>query len=76
VRSLLPLQITEPVSSGKCGKMISYGFKWAFCYQFFAAGALLNWISHIFWLKSLKQFFAIKEQVLNKLKNKISLVQC
>jgi hypothetical protein len=33
------------------------GFEWAFRYQFFAAGAPLNWISHIFWLKPLKPFF-------------------
>jgi hypothetical protein len=53
----LPLQITKPVSSGKCGKIIPYGFKWAFRYQFFAAGAPLNCISYIFWLKPLKQVF-------------------
>ncbi len=55
--SLLPLQITDLVSSSKCGKIISYKSEWAFCYQFFAAGAPLNWISHIFWLKLLKPFF-------------------
>jgi hypothetical protein len=33
------------------------GFEWAFRYQFFAAGAPLNWISHIFWVKLLKPFF-------------------
>jgi hypothetical protein len=55
----LPLQMTEPVSSGKCGKIITYGFEWAFCYHFFAAGAPLNWIGHIVWLKTLKPFFAI-----------------
>jgi hypothetical protein len=38
------------VSSGKCGKIISYGFEWAFRYQLFAADAPLNWMSHIFWL--------------------------
>jgi hypothetical protein len=53
----LLLKITEPVSSGKCGKIISYKSEWAFCYQFFAAGAPLNWISHIFWLKPLKPVF-------------------
>jgi hypothetical protein len=47
---LWPLQITESVSSGKCGKIISYGFEWAFCYQLFAEDTPLNWISHIFWL--------------------------
>ncbi len=36
--------------SGKCGNIISYKYEWAFRFQFFAAGALLNWISHIFWL--------------------------
>jgi hypothetical protein len=53
----LPLQITEPVSSGKCGKIITFGFEWALRYQFFAAAAPLNWISHIFWLKPLKPVF-------------------
>jgi hypothetical protein len=54
----LPLQITALVSSGKCRKIISYKSEWAFfCYQFFAVGAPLNWISHIFWLKPLKPFF-------------------
>jgi hypothetical protein len=53
----LPLQITEPVSSKKCGKIISYNSEWAFGYQLFAAGAPLNWISHIFWLKPLKPVF-------------------
>ncbi len=60
------LKITEPVSSGKCGKIITYGFEWAFRYQFFAAGAPLNWISQIFWLKPLKPVF-------NDLKSKFSL---
>jgi hypothetical protein len=71
----LPLQITEPVSIGKCGKIITYGFEWAFRYQFFAAGAPLNWICHIFWLKPLKPFLQFKEQVSFSLKNKISTVQ-
>jgi hypothetical protein len=34
--SLLPLQITEPASSGKCEKMISHQCEWAFHYHFFA----------------------------------------
>jgi hypothetical protein len=55
----LPLQITEPVSTGKCGKFISKECEWAFCYQFFAAGALWKWISQIFQPKLLKPFFAI-----------------
>jgi hypothetical protein len=46
--------------------MIIYGSEWAFRYQFFAAGAPLNWISHIFWLKPLKP-------VLGDLKSKFSL---
>jgi hypothetical protein len=28
------LKITEPVSSGKCGKIISYKSEWAFRYQY------------------------------------------
>jgi hypothetical protein len=39
------------------GKPIS-AISWlAYCYQLFAAGTLLNWISHIFWLKPLKPVF-------------------
>jgi hypothetical protein len=49
----------EPVSRGKCGKIISHECEWAFCYQRFAAGALWKWISHILWHKLLKLFFAI-----------------
>jgi hypothetical protein len=42
------------------GKPIS-AISWlAYCYQLFAAGAPLNWISYTFWLKPLKPFFAIK----------------
>jgi hypothetical protein len=74
--SLLPLEITEPVSSRKCGKIISYKSERAFRYQFFAAGAPLNWISHIFWLKPLELvFLRFKEQVPLNFKNKISAVQ-
>jgi hypothetical protein len=45
--SLLPLKLTEPVSSGKCGKINSYKSEWAFRYQYFAAEALWMRISHI-----------------------------
>jgi hypothetical protein len=76
VESVLPLQITKLVSSGKCGKIITYGFEWAFHYQFFAAGAPLSYISHIFWLTPLKPFFLrFDEQVPFNFKNKISAVQ-
>jgi hypothetical protein len=57
--SILLLHIREPVSSGKCGKLISHECEWAFRYQFFAAGALWIGISHMFLLKLLKPFFAI-----------------
>jgi hypothetical protein len=50
-------KIRESVSSGQCGKIISYKSEWAFRYQFFAVSTPLNWISHIFWLKPLKPFF-------------------
>jgi hypothetical protein len=53
-----------------------YGFEWAFRYQFFAAGASLNRISPIFWLKPLNCFLQFKEQALFKLKNQLSAVQC
>jgi hypothetical protein len=55
--SLLPLQITELVSSGKCGEIFSHKCEWAFCYQFFSAGALQIGSSLIFWLKPLKPMF-------------------
>jgi hypothetical protein len=53
--------------------MITYGFEWAFRYQFFAVGTPLNWISHIFWLKPLKPFFCdLKSKFPLILKIKIS----
>jgi hypothetical protein len=77
VGSLLPLQITKPVSSGKCGKIITYGFKWAFRYQLIAVGAPLNWISHIFWLKPLKPVFCdLKSKSPLILKIKYQQFQC
>jgi hypothetical protein len=51
VGSLLPQQIPELVSSGKCGKMINNECEWVFRYQFFAAEAPCVLI---FFLKSLK----------------------
>jgi hypothetical protein len=54
VGSLLPQQFPEQVSSGKCGKIISYESEWAFSYQFFAAEAPHILISHIFLFKPLK----------------------
>jgi hypothetical protein len=51
----LPLQITEPVSSGKGGKIISHECERAFRYQFFAAGPLYVGRSHIFLLKGIVQ---------------------
>jgi hypothetical protein len=67
--SILPLQITKPVSSGKCGKIITYEFEWAFRYQFFAGGAPFNWISHKF-------FFLAKdaETIFFDLKSKFPLI--
>jgi hypothetical protein len=50
----LPQKIPEPVSSGKCGKIISYECEWAFRYQFFAVEAPRVLISHIFLLEPLK----------------------
>jgi hypothetical protein len=77
VGNVLPLQITEPVSSRKCGKIISHEYEWAFRYQFFAAGTLWILISHKFWLRPLEYFFLqFKKQVSFKYKNKISAVQC
>jgi hypothetical protein len=66
--SLLPLQITVPVSSEKCRKVISYECECAFHYQFFWAEAPRILISHIFLLKLLKPFFLqFKEQVHSRL---------
>jgi hypothetical protein len=48
VQSLFLLQITEPVSSRKCWTIFSYECEWPFCDQFFTAGALWIWLSHIF----------------------------
>jgi predicted nucleic acid-binding Zn ribbon protein len=71
VGSLLPLQITEPVSSEECRKIVSYEREWAFRYQFFAAEAPSIFISHIFWLKPLKLFFCnLKSKLPLKLKVK------
>jgi hypothetical protein len=66
--SLLLLRITEPVSSGKCGKIICRQCEWAFCYQFFAAGTLWIEMSHMFLFKPLKPFFS--KQVPFKFKTK------
>jgi hypothetical protein len=59
VNSGKPIAATRTGFQKKCGKIMTYEFEWAFFYQLFAAGAPLNWISHIFWLKPLKPFFAI-----------------
>jgi hypothetical protein len=67
--SLLLLHITEPVCSGKCGKIICCQCEWAFCYQFFAAGALWIEMSYMFLFK-LKPFFC--KQVPFKFKTNIS----
>jgi hypothetical protein len=69
----LPRQITEPVSEGKCGKIISWECECAFCYQLFAAGALWIWISHN-WLKL--AFLLFKEQVPFKFEINMSAIQC
>jgi hypothetical protein len=58
---LLLLQITEPISSGKCGKMINYECKWAFRYQFFAADAQCMYIEKPHILVSAAGFFRFKE---------------
>jgi hypothetical protein len=55
--SLLPIQITKPVSSRKWGKIIHHECERAFCYPFFAVGAPCVLISQIFWLKPLKLIF-------------------
>jgi hypothetical protein len=64
----LLLHITKPVSSRKYGKIITYGFEWAVRNMFFAAGAPLNLVSHIFWLKPLILVFC-------NLKSKFPLIK-
>jgi hypothetical protein len=59
ITSGIPLHSTKPVSSRKCGKIIGNECEWAFCYQFFAAGAPCISINHIIWRQLLKLFFAI-----------------
>jgi hypothetical protein len=70
---LLPLQITETVSSGKCWKIISHGYAWAAgSYQSLAAGTAWISISHIYQPKpvnpvvsNLKSKFPKKYQCFN-----------
>jgi hypothetical protein len=50
--SLLLLQIIEPVSSRKCGKIISHEYERAFRYNFFASGVLYIVTPHILALKA------------------------
>jgi hypothetical protein len=70
--SLLPLQIIEPVSKEKGGKIINHE---CFHYHFFTAGTLWLGISHIFLLKPLKSFLPFKVQVPSNFQNKISAVK-
>jgi hypothetical protein len=46
-----------PVSGGRCGKMISHAFEWAFLYQFLSAAAQWIGINNIFLLQPLKPVF-------------------
>jgi hypothetical protein len=52
------LQITEPVSSKKCGRIIRYGYERAFCCQFFAQPPGYAQPQYFFFLQ-LKLFFYI-----------------
>ncbi len=63
--SLLLLQITELVSSGKCGKHVSYECEGAFCYQFLAAKATCMYIAkqHIFAEAADTDFLRFNEQI-------------
>ncbi len=63
--SLLRLQITELVSSGKCEKHVSYECEGAFCYQFLAAEATCMYIDkpHIFAKAADTDFLRFKEQI-------------
>jgi hypothetical protein len=66
-----------PVSGGRCWKMISHAFEWAFLYQFLSAAAQWIGINNIFLLQPLKPgFLLFKEKVPFKFKNKISAIQC
>jgi hypothetical protein len=67
----LPLKVTESVSSGKCRKIISYGFEWAFRYQLFAADAPIELDKpHILALAAETGFLLFKEPVPLKFKKK------
>ncbi len=58
--------------AGNVEKLSAHKCEWAFCYQFFAVGALWIGMSQIFLLKPLKPVFCkFKQQVLFKFKNKI-----
>jgi hypothetical protein len=52
-------QITKPVSTWKCEKIISHGCELAFHYQFLATGAPGCGQATFVRLKSLKSFFVI-----------------
>jgi hypothetical protein len=65
------------VFSGKCGKIISYGFEWAFRYQLFAADAPIELDKpQILALAAETGFLLFKEQVPLKFKKEISAFQC
>jgi hypothetical protein len=70
-KSLLPLQSKEPVSSRKCGKIISQECEWTFCYQFFAARGPWIWKTHTFWLKPLKPVLQFHLDL--KIKNQLNI---
>jgi hypothetical protein len=64
------------VFSGKCGKIISYGFEWAFRYQLFFCGCPIELDKpHILALAAETGFLLFKEQVPLKFRIEISAVQ-
>jgi hypothetical protein len=65
------------VFSGKCGKIISYGFEWAFRYQLFCSGRPIELDKpYILALAAEISFLPFKEQVPITFILKISAVQC
>jgi hypothetical protein len=68
--SQMPLQITELVFNGKCGKpsaMKGMNVSGLSAIIFFAMGALWKWTGHTFWLKPLEPVFCdMKDESLKK----------
>jgi hypothetical protein len=77
VGSLFPLQIKEPVSSGKCGKIISHEYERGFPLSVLRSGRpMYIHKPHILASAAETGFYDLKSKFPLNLKNKISAVQC